>query len=73
LITYLEAERSAGRLTEDTRPPYLAAALLGACQQHAFLTLLAGEPAVSAAAQLPPDPGDYARDLVRTILAGHLP
>jgi AcrR family transcriptional regulator len=73
LIAYLEAERSAGRLTEDTRPPYLAAALLGACQQHAFLTLLAGEHAVSAGAQLPSDPDDYARGLVRTILAGHLP
>jgi AcrR family transcriptional regulator len=73
LITYLEAEQAAGRLTPETRPPYLAAALLGACQQHAFLTLLTGAQVVSAGAQLPPDPDDYARGLVRTILVGHLP
>ncbi len=40
LIGYL-AERDAGRLRADAPLPFIAAALLGGCQQHAFLTRLA--------------------------------
>src|SRR6266700_1774883 len=72
LIAYLEAEREAGRLGRDADPPFIAAALLGACLQYAFLSLLA-EPAALAAVGLPPDVDEYARRAVRTVLAGHLP
>src|SRR6266542_669854 len=36
LIAYLEAERAAGRLGPAADPAFIAAALLGACLQHAF-------------------------------------
>src|SRR6266536_2700390 len=72
LIAYLEAEREAGRLGREADPPFIAAALLGACLQYAFLSLLA-EPAALAAVGLPPDVDEYARRAVRTVLAGHLP
>jgi AcrR family transcriptional regulator len=72
LIAYLEAERAAGRLGPTADPAFIAAALLGACLQHAFLSLLA-DPAALAAVGLPPDAGEYARGVVRTVLAGHLP
>src|SRR6266540_363937 len=39
LIAYLEAERAAGRLGPAADPAFIAAALLGACLQHAFLSL----------------------------------
>jgi AcrR family transcriptional regulator len=71
LIAYLEAERRAGRLAADARPPYLAAALIGACQQYAFVRLLTPVATMSDLAGLPPDPAEYAREVVRTILAGH--
>src|SRR6266704_1820506 len=71
LIAYLEAERAAGRLGPTADPAFIAA-LLGACLQHAFLSLLA-DPAALAAVGLPPDAGEYARGVVRTVLAGHLP
>src|SRR6266540_2389365 len=72
LIAYLEAERAAGRLGPAADPAFIAAALLGACLQHAFLSLLA-DPAALAAVGLPPDAGEYARGVVRTVLAGNLP
>ncbi|MFC4056424.1 TetR/AcrR family transcriptional regulator [Actinomadura syzygii] len=72
LIGYLEAEQRAGRLSPDAAPPFLAAALLGGCQQHAFLTRLAGADAVAAGARLPAAPEEFAARLVRTVLAGHL-
>ncbi|MCQ0018816.1 hypothetical protein [Actinomadura madurae] len=53
LIGYLDAERRAGRLASGAPLPYIAAALLGGCQQHAFLTRLAGPEAVAAGAGLP--------------------
>jgi len=73
LIGYLEAEQQAGRLAPQAQPPYVAATLLGACQQHPFLTLLAGEAAVAEMAGLPADPDEYARRVVRTILAAQAP
>ncbi|WP_131742591.1 TetR/AcrR family transcriptional regulator [Actinomadura roseirufa] len=73
LIGYLEAERGAGRLAATAPSPFLAVALLGACQQHAFLVRLAGPEPVATGAKLPPEPEEFAADLVRTVLAGHLP
>lgn len=73
LIGYLKAEQRAGRLTADAPVPFIAAALLGGCQQHAFLTRLAGPDAVAAGAGLPAAPEEFAAALVRTVLAGHLP
>ncbi|WP_205717887.1 TetR/AcrR family transcriptional regulator, partial [Actinomadura soli] len=73
LIGYLEAERRAGRLTEDAPLPFIAAALLGGCQQHAFLTRLAGPDAVASGAGLPAVPEEFAARLVRAVLAGHVP
>ncbi|MGH3375703.1 MAG: TetR/AcrR family transcriptional regulator [Actinoallomurus sp.] len=72
LIGYLEAERQAGRLVADARPAYLAAALIGACQQYAFVRLLTPPATMSELAGLPPDPAEYAREVVHAILAGHL-
>jgi AcrR family transcriptional regulator len=72
LVAYLEAERDAGRLDRGADPPFLAAALLGACLQHAFLSLLAS-PAALASVGLPADVDEYARGVVRAVLAGHLP
>lgn len=73
LIGYLEAEQRAGRLTDGAPLPFIAAALLGGCQQHAFLTRLAGPETVAAGARLPAAPDEFAASLVRTILKGHLP
>ncbi|WP_067485674.1 TetR/AcrR family transcriptional regulator [Actinomadura hibisca] len=70
LIGYLEAEQRAGRISADAPAPLLAAALLGACQQHAFLVRLAGPEAVASGARLPADPEEYAADLVRALLDG---
>ena len=68
LIGYFEAEQRAGRLPATASPPYLAAVLLGACQQYAFLTLFTQPEVIVAVARLPADPGDYARDVVRLVL-----
>lgn len=73
LIGYLEAERRAGRLSAEAPLPAIAAALLGGCQQHAFLIRLAGPETVAAGARLPDDPEEFAEQLVRAVLAGHLP
>ncbi|GAA4241413.1 hypothetical protein GCM10022254_70140 [Actinomadura meridiana] len=73
LIGYLDAERRAGRLAAGAPLPFVAAALLGGCQQHAFLTRLAGPEAVASGAQLPGAPEEFAAGLVRAVLAGHAP
>lgn len=73
LIRYLEAEQRAGRLAEHAKPPFIAATLLGACQQYAFLSLLVGEAALAEGAGLPTDVDEYARQVVRTVLAAQLP
>ena len=73
LIAYLEAERAAGRLAETARPGPLAAALLGACQQHAFTTRISGDQAVEHLGRVPADPDAYAREIVATLLHGQLP
>jgi AcrR family transcriptional regulator len=72
LIGYLEAEQRARRLAAGAPLPFMAAALLGGCQQHAFLTRLAGPEAVTAGAGLPSAPEEFAARLVRTVLAGHV-
>lgn len=71
VISYLEAERGAGRLAAWARPPYLAALLIGACQQYAFVRLLTPPEAVTEVAGLPADPAEYARQVAHTIMAGH--
>jgi AcrR family transcriptional regulator len=68
VIAYLEGEQRAGRLLPGALPPYLAAALIGACQQYAFLSLLTRPDVLSAIAQLPAEPAAYARAVVRTLL-----
>ncbi len=70
LIGYLESELAAGRLATGVRPPYLAAALIGACQQYAFVRLFTREETMIGLAGLPADPGEYAREVVRVIMAG---
>jgi AcrR family transcriptional regulator len=68
LIAYLEAEQRAGRLPADARPVYLAAALIGGCQQYAFVSLLTLPETMAEVAGLPADPAEYARELVRALL-----
>lgn len=69
LIGYFEAEQRHGRIAAAAKPPYLAAALLGACQQYAFLTLLTRADVVASVARLPDDVTEYAREVVHVILA----
>ncbi|MFB9837594.1 TetR/AcrR family transcriptional regulator [Actinoallomurus acaciae] len=71
VISYLEAERGVGRLAAWARPPYLAALLIGACQQYAFVRLLTPPEAVTEVAGLPADPAEYARQVAHTVMAGH--
>ncbi|WP_242900633.1 TetR/AcrR family transcriptional regulator [Actinomadura terrae] len=73
LIGYLEAEQRAGRVLDGAPLPYLAAALLGGCQQHAFLIRLAGPEPVATGARLPDDPEEFAASLVPAIITGHVP
>jgi AcrR family transcriptional regulator len=68
IIGYLEAEQRAGRLPATASPPHLAALLLGACQQYAFLSLFTEPEVIASVARLPADPGDYAREIVRLVL-----
>jgi AcrR family transcriptional regulator len=68
LIAYLEDEQRAGRLPADARPAYLAAALIGGCQQYAFVSLLTLPETMAEVAKLPADPAEYARELVRALL-----
>ena len=72
LIAYLEAEQRGGRLAAGAKPPYLAAALAGAALEYAFLTLLTRSDVVAGVARLPGDAAEYARDVVQTVLAGHV-
>src|SRR6266511_4114415 len=51
LIAYLEAERAAGRVGPAADPAFIAATLLGACLQHAFLSLLADPAALDPPAR----------------------
>lgn len=72
LVRYLAAEQERGRLREDAQPPFIAAALLGACQHRAFAALIGGEGAAPAPGlDTPVD--DYARQVVHTLLAPQLP
>jgi AcrR family transcriptional regulator len=71
VIAYLEAERGAGRLAPNARPPYLAALLIGACQQYAFVRLLTPPEAMAEVAGLPADPAEYAREVAHAVMAGH--
>jgi AcrR family transcriptional regulator len=62
LADYLHAEQQLGRLTERARPDMLAASLLGACFQRAFLIEFEGE-------HLADQPADeFARALVDSLL-----
>jgi AcrR family transcriptional regulator len=70
LAAYLEAERAGGRLAADVRPYALAAALLGACLQQAFLVRLSGAETVESIVRLPADPDAFGREIVATLLAG---
>lgn len=67
LVRYLQAEQEAGRLAPGAQPPYLAAAVLGACQHRAFAVLIGGQ------AVQPPgldvDVDEYARGVVRVLLS----
>ena len=72
LIAYLEAEQHGGRVAAEARPPYLAAALAGAALEYAFLTLLTRSDVIAGVARLPGDAAEYARDVVQTVLAGHV-
>jgi hypothetical protein len=71
VIAYLEAERGAGRLAAYAKPPYLAALLLGACHQYAFVRLLTPAEAMTEVAGLPADPAEYAREVAHAVMAGH--
>ena len=73
LIAYLEAEQRAGRVAPYARPPYLAATLIGACHQYAFVRLLSPPEAMAEVAGLPADPAEYAREIVGTVMMGHHP
>ncbi|MEZ0090473.1 TetR/AcrR family transcriptional regulator [Streptacidiphilus sp. EB129] len=68
LIGYLGAEQRAGRIAAELRPPDLAAALLGSCQQYAFLVMLVEPEQLTAAAGLSADRAEYARGIVRLLL-----
>jgi AcrR family transcriptional regulator len=72
LIAYLEAEQRGRRLAADAQLPYLAAALLGGCQQYAYLTLVTRAEVMSTVARLPSDPAAFAREVARTVLTGQL-
>jgi len=72
LAGYLEAEQAGGRLAPDVNPYPLAAALLGACLQQAFLARLSGAETVENIAHLPADPDEYGREIVTTLLSGHI-
>lgn len=68
LIRYLTAEQDAGRLPADTSAPYLAAAILGACQQYAFLRMLVNPADIATHAALPTNPTDYAHQMITHLL-----
>lgn len=59
---YLRAEQLAGRLPADLRPDAVAAALVGACFQRAFLISFTGAPATDE------ENATFITDLVATLL-----
>ncbi|NUP25109.1 MAG: helix-turn-helix transcriptional regulator [Nocardia sp.] len=63
LAEYLGAEQRLGRLAERAQPHTLAALLLGACFQRAFLIEFEGEHLADRSA------AEFARDLVDTLLS----
>ena len=67
VTAYLRAERLKGRLARTARPPAVAALLLGACYQRAFLRSFMGESAIIGTDE------QFARDVVHTLLAGIAP
>lgn len=73
LTAYLEAEQRAGRLAGYVRPAYLAATIIGACHQYAFVRLLSTPEAMAELGGLPADPAEYAREVVRVVMMGHHP
>jgi AcrR family transcriptional regulator len=73
LMGYLDAERDAGRLAPGARTAAIAAALLGACQHHAFTTRFAGAKAVEEIGRMHADAEAFARELVPAILESQLP
>jgi AcrR family transcriptional regulator len=66
LAGYFTAEQNAGRVAADAHPQALAALLLGACHQYAFLILLTG-PEQMVAAGMPDDVGEYARQVAAAV------
>jgi AcrR family transcriptional regulator len=68
LIGYLDAEQQRGRLLPESNTAYLAAMLLGACQQYAFLSLVTRREVIAGVARLPDDHAEYARGVVRALL-----
>ncbi len=73
LVGYLEAERERGRLAAEARPPFIAAALLGACQYRAFAALIIGSAGPVRPPGLDIDTDEYARLVVNTLLTSQLP
>lgn len=69
LLAYLAAEQAAGRLAPGADLPVIVSALLGGYQQHAYLGLVAGTEALTDVAGLPEDPEQFARRIVRAVLA----
>jgi hypothetical protein len=67
LTAYVRAERRLGRLARRTRPEAVAALLLGACFQRAFLRAFMGDDVLVGTDER------FARDIVRTLLAGAAP
>jgi AcrR family transcriptional regulator len=67
LAGYLRAEQKHGRIAPSARPDAVAAMLLGACLQYAFLGSFAGRPLDSAAAQ------SYVDEIVDTLMPALTP
>ncbi len=72
LVRYLAAEQERGRLRQDAELPFIAAALLGACQHRAFASLFGGH-GTPAAPGLDSDLDDYARQVAHVLLTSQLP
>jgi AcrR family transcriptional regulator len=77
LVRYLQTEQEAGRLGPGAQPPYLAAAVLGACQHRAFAALVSGSEGQGEGqaqpAGLDTDVDEYARQVVRVLLSAQVP
>lgn len=68
LAGYVEAEMERGRVDASLSAPYIAALLLGGCQQYAFLSLFAETQELGERTGVAPEPGRYARQLVAALL-----